>query len=235
MIEIGDKPILWHIMKIYEAQGFNDFIICTGYKSYMIKEYFLNYYIFNSDITVNLRTNSFEVHRSNSENFRVMIIDTGLHTKTAGRLKRIRPYVGNEEFMLTYGDGVADINLHELLAFHRAHGRLATVTAVQPAGRFGLMTIEESGRVSGFKEKILGDGGWINGGFFILNPEVFGYLPEDADNYMWEEYPMEQLLSRDQLVAYKHYGFWHCMDALRDKIVLEELWNSGKAPWKIWE
>ena len=235
MIEIGEKPLLWHLMKIYEAQGFNDFVICVGYKSFMIKEYFLNYYIYNSDVTVNLLTNSFEVHRSNTEKFRVTLVDTGLETRTAGRLKRAQHYIGNEDFMLTYGDGLADVNLKELIAYHQKHGKIATVTAVQPAGRFGLLGIEDDARVSSFSEKLLGDGGWINGGFFVLKPEVFNYLPEDSDRLMWEEYPLETLSRDNQLIAYKHYGFWKCMDAMRDKEILEQLWKSGQAGWKMWE
>ena len=234
MIEIGEKPILWHIMKIYEAQGFNDFVICLGYMGHMIKEYFLNYYLYNSDVTINLSTNSFEIHRTNTENFRITLVDTGLDTSTAGRLKRVENYIGNEEFMLTYGDGVADVNLKELLAFHHSHGKIATVTAVQPAGRFGLLSIEENHGVSNFNEKPLGDGGWINGGFFVLRPEVFSYLTPDADVQMWEGYPVESLCRDDQLMSYKHHGFWKCMDAVRDKVELDNLWRTGKARWKIW-
>jgi glucose-1-phosphate cytidylyltransferase len=235
MIEIGEKPILWHLLKIFETQGFNDFIICVGYKSYLIKEYFLNYYVYNSDVTVNLLTNSFEVHRSNTEKFRVTLVDTGLTTQTAGRLKRARHYIGNEDFILTYGDGLADVNLAELIAFHKEHGKIATVTAVQPEGRFGLLAIEDDRHVSSFKEKLLGDGGWINGGFFVLKQEVFAYLPDHADSLMWEDYPLEKLSQDNQLIAYKHQGFWKCMDAMRDKEVLERLWKSGEAKWKIWE
>ena len=235
MIEIGEKPILWHLMKIYEAQGFSDFIICLGYKGHMIKEYFMNYYVYSSDVTVNLHTNSFEVHRPNTERFRVTLVDTGLNAGTSGRLKRVQHYVGNEEFMLTYGDGLSNINLNDLIEYHRSHGKIATVTAVQPAGRFGLLGIDEGESVSSFREKPLGDGGWINGGFFVLNPEVFSYLPDNADSYMWEEYPLEMLARENQLMAHKHHGFWKCMDALRDKDELERLWQSGQAQWKIWE
>lgn len=235
MIEIGEKPILWHLMKIFEAQGFNDFIICVGYKSYVIKEYFLNYYVYNSDVTVNLLTNSFEVHRSNTEKFRVTLVDTGLNTRTAGRLKRARHYIGSEEFLLTYGDGLADVNLKQLIDYHHEHGKIATVTAVQPAGRFGLLGIEDNARVSNFKEKTLGDGGWINGGFFVLKPDVFDYLPENSDNLMWEDEPLEKLSQDNQLMAFKHQGFWQCMDAMRDKEILEQLWKSGQAKWKMWE
>ncbi|NLD36590.1 MAG: glucose-1-phosphate cytidylyltransferase [Desulfatiglans sp.] len=235
MIEIGEKPILWHIMKIFEAQGFNDFIICVGYKSYVIKEYFLNYYVYNSDVTINLSTNSFEVHRSNTEKFRVTIVDTGVNTGTAGRLKRAQHHIGNEEFLLTYGDGVADVDLKQLIAHHHEHGKIGTVTAVQPEGRFGLLDIESDSHVKYFNEKLSGDGGWINGGFFVLKPEIFNYLPDNADQLMWEDYPLEKLTEDKQLSAYKHKGFWKCMDAIRDKFVLEQLWSSGQAKWKIWD
>ena len=235
MIEIGDKPILWHIMKIYSSQGFNDFIICLGYKGFMIKEYFLNYFLHNSDITINLTNNNVEAHYSNTESFKVTLIDTGLDTKTAGRLIQVREHIGNEDFMLTYGDGVADINLHELLNFHKNHGKIATVTAVKPPPQYGGMQISEDGEVSMFREKPTDDQNWINGGFFVLKPEVFDYLKKDADNFMWEDYPLENLTKDNQLFAYKHNGFWKCMDAMRDKIVLDELWNNNKAKWKIWE
>lgn len=235
MIEVGEKPILWHIMKIFETQGFNEFIICLGYKGQMIKEYFLNYYLYNSDVTLNLQTNSFEIHRANTENFRITLVDTGLKTCTAGRLRRIQHHVGDDEFMLTYGDGVADVDLNALIEFHHSHGKCATVTAVQPAGRFGLLGLDNENRVDKFNEKILGDGGWINGGFFVLKPEVFDRLPENADEFMWEQVPLEQLTAESELMAYKHKGFWKCMDAARDKSELEELWITGQAKWKIWE
>ncbi|MGD9158482.1 MAG: glucose-1-phosphate cytidylyltransferase [Desulfobacteraceae bacterium] len=235
MIEIGEKPILWHIMKIFETQGFNDFIICLGYKSYIVKEYFLNYYVYSSDVTINLQTNSFEVHRSNTEKFRVTLVDTGVNTGTAGRLKRAQHYIGNEEFLLTYGDGVANIDLNKLLDYHHKHGKIGTVTAVQPEGRFGLLDIESDNHVKRFNEKIIGDGGWINGGFFVLRPEIFDYLPENSDQLMWEDYPLEKLTKDKQLSAFKHDGFWKCMDAMRDKSVLEQLWTSGQAKWKIWD
>jgi len=234
MIEIGEKPILWHLLKIFEAQGFNEFIICLGYKGHMIKEYFMNYFVYNSDVTFNLKTNSFEIHQTNTENFRVTLVETGLNTATAGRLRRVEQYVGKEEFILTYGDGLANVKLDELISFHRSHGKIATVTAVQPAGRFGLLAMDDSCRVSSFKEKPIGDGGWINGGFFVLKPEVFSYLPENADQIMWEQSPLETLSHEDQLMAYKHHGFWKCMDALRDKEDLNRHWESGRAEWKIW-
>ncbi|MBJ6727759.1 glucose-1-phosphate cytidylyltransferase [Geomesophilobacter sediminis] len=234
MIEIGEKPILWHIMKIFESQGHNEFIICLGYKGFMIKEYFMNYYIYNSDVTFNLQTNSFEIHQANTEKLRVTLVDTGLMTQTAGRLKRVQQYVGKEDFFLTYGDGVADVNLEQLVAYHNEHGKYATVTTVQPGGRFGLLDLEEDGTVSSFKEKPIEEGGWINGGFFVLKPEIFNYLPEDADKWMWEQVPLENLAHDNQLKAYKHHGFWKCMDALRDKQDLEHLWTTNQAKWKTW-
>jgi len=194
----------------------------------------MNYYIYSSDVTFNLQTNSFEIHQTNTDTFRVTLVDTGLMTRTAGRLKRVQRYIGNQEFMLTYGDGLADLDLHGLIEFHRSHGKVATVTAVQPAGRFGLLSMEEGSQVSSFKEKPLGDGGWINGGFFVLKPEVFSYFPPNSDQKMWEEDPLENLCKDSQLVAYKHSGFWKCMDAIRDKEELEKLWHAGEAKWKIW-
>jgi glucose-1-phosphate cytidylyltransferase len=235
MIEIGDKPILWHIMKIYSSQGFNDFIICLGYKGFMIKEYFLNYYLHNSDITINLNNNNVEAHYSNTESFKVTLIDTGLDTKTAGRLFQIREHIGDENFMLTYGDGVADINLNELLKFHKKHGKIATITAVKPPPQYGGMQVGEDGRVGLFREKSSDDQNWINGGFFVLNSKVFDYLKDDADRFMWEDYPLENLSRDNQLFAYKHNGFWKCMDAMRDKTMLDELWNNNRALWKTWE
>lgn len=234
MIEIGDKPIIWHIMKIYSSQGFNDFIICLGYKGFLIKEYFLNYFLHNSDITINLTNNKVEAHYSNTESFNVTLIDTGQDTKTAGRLFKIREHLGDEDFMLTYGDGVADINLHELLDFHKNHGKIATITAVKPPPQYGGMQINEDGRIVLFREKSKDDQNWINGGFFVLKSTVFDYLKEDADDYMWEDYPLEDLAKDKQLMAFKHEGFWKCMDAMRDKISLDEMWNSGRAKWKIW-
>jgi glucose-1-phosphate cytidylyltransferase len=235
MIEIGDKPILWHIMKIYSSQGFNDFIICLGYKGFIIKEYFLNYFLHNSDITINLNNNKVEAHYSNTESFNVTLIDTGLDTKTAGRLNRIKEHIGNDDFMLTYGDGVADIDLAELLKFHKNHGKIATITAVKPPPQFGGMQIIENGRVGSFREKSKDDLGWINGGFFVLKPDVFNYLHTEPDNTMWEDYPLENLSKDNQLFAYRHYGFWKCMDAMRDKIALDELWYNNNAKWKVWK
>jgi len=234
MIEIGDKPILWHIMKIFSSQGFNDFIICVGYKGYMIKEYFLNYYLHNSDVSIEIKDNKVSVHNTQAEDFKVTLVDTGLNTRTAGRLKRIRHHLQEEDFMLTYGDGLADIDLRNLLAFHHSHDRMATVTAVQPTGRYGVMQINKDRSVNVFKEKVKEDENWINGGFFVLRPGVFDYLPDNADEIMWEESPMQTLAKKDQLRAYQHHGFWKCMDAIRDKYELEELLNTGKAKWKIW-
>jgi glucose-1-phosphate cytidylyltransferase len=234
MVEIGGKPILWHIMKMYSHFGHNDFIICLGYKGYLIKEYFMHYYLHNSDITIELSSNKVDVHYTATESFNVTLVDTGLSTKTAGRLKKVRKYIGDEDFMLTYGDGVSDVNLDTLVDFHKKHGKLATVTAVQPEARFGAMEISDQGMVRNFKEKPIGDGKWINGGFFVLSPKIFDYLEGDMDEVMWEDDPMEKLTSNNQLMAYRHNGFWKCMDALRDKIELESLWQSKKPKWKNW-
>jgi glucose-1-phosphate cytidylyltransferase len=233
MVEIGEKPVLWHIMKIYSHYGFNEFIICLGYKGYTIKEYFYNYFLHNCDVTFDVRTQGMEIHQNAAEPWRVTLVDTGLNTNTGGRVKQIQPYVGNETFMLTYGDGVADVDLNALITFHRDHGKTATVTAVQPQGRYGALAISEEKDVDVFKEKPEGDGGWINGGFFVLQPEVFDLI---EDNHtIFEQEPLETLAKTGNLKAYKHDGFWQSMDTLRDKTILEELWRSGKAPWKIWE
>jgi len=234
MVEIGGKPILWHIMKMYSQRGFNDFIICLGYKGYIIKEYFMHYFLHNSDITIELGTNNVEVHGGNIESFKVTLVDTGLNTKTAGRLKQVKKYLGGDDFMLTYGDGVSDVDLDELVAFHRKHNRIATVTAVQLDARFGGMDVAENGDVVSFREKAKDESKWINGGFFVLKPEVFNYLEGDMSQMMWEDEPLERLTEDNQLVAYKHKGFWKCMDALRDKLELEALWQSGHAKWKNW-
>lgn len=234
MVEIGGKPILWHIMKIYSHYGFNDFIICLGYKGYFIKEYFINYYLYNSDITVELGSNNLEVHYTNTESFKVTLVDTGVDTNTAGRIKRIEKYLTEGSFMLTYGDGVSNINLNELLSFHRAHGKLATLTSVQMPGRFGNLDTDDLGVVKNFEEKPDGDGHWINGGFFVLNRDIFKYLQGNMDSTQWEKQPLAQIAKDGQLAAYRHKGFWKCMDALRDKIELEELWQTEKAPWRIW-
>ena len=235
MVEIGGKPILWHIMKIYSQHGFNDFIICLGYKGYVIKEYFMNFFLHNSDITIDLADNKMEIHGTRSESFKVTLVETGINTKTAGRLKQVRKYIGNEDFLLTYGDGVSDVNITELVAFHKKSNKIATVTAVQPDARFGGMDLASDGKVKAFREKSKADAQWINGGFFVLKADVFNYLQNDMNNIMWEDEPLEKLTTDDQLVAFKHQGFWKCMDALRDKIELNELWESRNAPWKIWK
>ena len=233
MIEIGERPILWHIMKTYSYYGFNDFIICLGYKGYSIKEYFAHYFIHESDITFDFRNeNERIIHQHSAEPWRVTLVNTGIETMTGGRVKRIQPYVGNETFMLTYGDGVADVNIKELVAYHKTHGKLATVTSTQPSGRFGALNLTGNNLVHGFQEKPKGDGAWINAGFFVMEPNVFDYIADDRT--VLEKEPLENLASGEELVAYKHNGFWQPMDTLRDKNHLEELWKSGKAPWKVW-
>jgi len=233
MIEIGGKPILWHIMKLYSAGGINDFVICLGYKGYMIKEYFANYFLHTSDVTFDVKENKMEVHEKYAEPWRVTLVDTGVETMTGGRIRRVASYVGDEDFCMTYGDGVSDINIPKLLDFHQKHRLAATVTAVQPQGRFGSVRIEgEDGRVSGFEEKPVGDGRWINAGFFVLSPKVFDYI--EGDSTIWERAPMEALARDGELNALKHDGFWHAMDTMRDRAHLEDLWSAGKAPWKTW-
>lgn len=234
MVEIGGRPVLWHIMKIYSHYGFNDFVICLGYKGYLIKEYFINYFLHNADITVDLSNNKTEIHGTSAEAFKVTLVETGLNTKTAGRLKQVQKYIGNEDFLLTYGDGVCDVNLTDLVAFHKGHNKLATVTAIQLDARFGGMDLGQNGEVVSFKEKAKDESKWINGGFFVLNPAVFKYLEGDMSEMMWEDEPLENLTNDNQLVAYQHKGFWKCMDALRDKIELEELWKTNNAKWKVW-
>ena len=232
MIEIGGKPILWHIMKIYSAHGINDFVICCGYKGYLIKEYFANYFLHMSDVTFDMSKNSMEVHQRSAEPWRVTLVDTGDETMTGGRLKRVASYIQNEEaFCFTYGDGVSDVNITELLAFHKAQNVKATLTAALPPGRFGALDSDGT-KVRSFKEKPKGDGAMINGGFFVLSPEVLKYI--DGDASIWERTPLETLAEEGQLAAYQHSGFWQPMDTLRDKVHLEELWQSGKAPWKVW-
>lgn len=235
MIEIGERPILWHIMKIFSTSGFNDFIICLGYKGHIIKEYFLNYYMYNSDVSIDLHSNKVDVHYSNSESMHVTLIDTGLQTKTAGRLKMIKDHIGKNDFMLTYGDAVSDINLQALLNFHKSHGRIATMTTILSSQTFGQLKFDDKGKVIQFREKSAEDAIWINGGYFILKPEVFNYLPENSNEIMWEDNPMNNLYMDNELYAYKHDGFWQCMDAMRDKILLDELWKNQKAKWKIWQ
>jgi glucose-1-phosphate cytidylyltransferase len=231
MVEIGGRPVLWHILKIYSHFGISEFIVCLGYRGYVIKEYFANYFLHNSDVTFDLAENRIEVHQKNAEPWRVTLVDTGDQTQTGGRLKRVAAYLDNGSFCFTYGDGLADINVPALLAFHRGHGRVATVTAVQPPGRFGALDIEGN-RILRFEEKPQGDGSWINGGFFVLEPAAIDTIA--GDHTVWEHEPLETLAREGQLGAYRHTGFWQPMDTLRDKIRLEELWNSGRAPWKLW-
>lgn len=231
MVEIGGRPVLWHIMKIYSAHGVNDFIICCGYKGYQIKEYFANYFLHMSDVTFDLRDNRMEVHQNSAEPWRVTLVDTGESTMTGGRLKRVRDYLDDEPFCFTYGDGVADVDIGSLIRHHRDGGRLATLTATQPPGRFGAVEVDGD-RVLRFQEKPHGDGSWINGGFFVLSPRVIDYI--EGDHILWERQPMERLAAEGQLGVWRHRGFWQPMDTLRDKVHLEELWQSGKAPWKVW-
>ncbi|NCB38072.1 MAG: glucose-1-phosphate cytidylyltransferase [Erysipelotrichia bacterium] len=232
MIEIGGRPILWHIMKIYSAYNVNDFIICCGYKGYMIKEYFANYFLHMSDVTFDMQNNSMEVHHRHAEPWRVTLVDTGENTMTGGRLKRVKEYIKNDEmFAFTYGDGVADINIDEQVAFHKSHGKMVTVTAVQPPGRYGALDIVGDS-VKGFSEKPRGDGGWINGGFFLLSPEVLKHIKGDETS--WETTPLETVAREDNLRAFYHEGFWQPMDTLRDKNNLEDMWLKNKAPWKVW-
>lgn len=233
MIEIGGKPILWHIMKIYSSHGFNDFVICLGYKGYLIKEYFLNYFIHNSDVTVSLSDNKVEVHKSKSEKFNVTMVETGLETMTAGRLKRVEKYIDGEEFMLTYGDGLCNINIGELVSFHRAKGKTCTMSVIQPGSRFGVIDMSAEGIVTRFREKPSESGAWINGGYFVLNRKVFSYLGDDADEIMWERQPLEDLAADGELVTRKHDGFWKCMDTMRDREELENLWHEDPK-WKSW-
>lgn len=231
MIEIGGRPILWHIMKIYSHHGINDFVICLGYKGYMIKEYFANYFLHMSDVTFDMSCNQMHVHYKSAEPWKVTLVDTGENSMTGGRLRRVREYLDNDDFCFTYGDGVADVNIGDLVAFHLAHRKLATVTAIQPPGRYGALEMAGS-RVLGFQEKPKGDGGWINGGFFVLSPQVLDYI--EGDDTTWEQEPLIRLAEQSQLQAYEHAGFWQAMDTLREKNHLEELWQAGVAPWKVW-
>jgi len=233
MVEIGGQPILWHIMKIYSAHGINDFIICCGYKGFVIKEYFANYFLRMSDVTFDMRFNQMNIHAGNAEPWRVTLVETGAETMTGGRLKRVREHIGSETFCFTYGDGVSNINITELIAFHKAQGTQATLTAVQPPGRFGAIVLgEEQTKISSFREKHDGEGAWINGGYFVLEPDVIDYI--EGDSVMWEHAPLQKLAHLNQLSAYKHDGFWQPMDTLRDKNYLERLWNSDAPPWKAW-
>lgn len=234
MVDIGGKPILWHIMKIFSAHGLYDFVICCGYKGYMIKDYFSRYFLQTSDVTFDLKNNKMKVHQNGTEPWKVTLVDTGEKTMTGGRLKRVKDYIGDETFCLTYGDGVSDIDIRRLIGFHAAQGTLATLTAVQPPGRFGAISLKQDQNIiTSFREKPQGDGAWINGGFFVLEPGVLDYI--SGDSTTWEQEPLKNLARDGMLSAYKHPGFWQSMDTLRDKMYLEELWNSGRAPWKIWE
>jgi glucose-1-phosphate cytidylyltransferase len=235
MVEIGGKPIIWHIMKIYSHYGFNEFVICCGYKGYVIKEYFANYFLHQTDVTFDLSNNQMQVHNSGSEKWKVTLVDTGISTNTAGRIKKIKPYIGDESFMLTYGDGVSNVNIGELIAFHKKSGKIATLTSIQLPGRFGNVETDDKGTVKTFQEKPIGDGVRINGGFFVLKPEIFKYLEGDMEDVQWEKKPLIDIASAGQLAAYNHEGFWKCMDAIRDKIELEALWQNNKAEWKIWK
>jgi len=231
MVEIGGKPILWHIMKIYSSYGFNDFIICLGYKGYLIKEYFHHYYLHQTDITIDLKNNKESFHHSKADPWSITLVDTGLNTMTGGRLKRVREYLDDEPFMMTYGDGVADINISDLVKFHKENGKLATLTSVQPSGRFGALEMQGN-TIKAFKEKPKGDGSYINGGFFVLDPSVIDSI--SGDDTVWEREPLEKLAADNELIGFKHDSYWQPMDTLRDKRELEELWESGKAPWKMW-
>lgn len=234
MIEIGEKPILWHIMKIYSHYGFNEFIICLGYKSHMIKEFFADYYLHTSDVTFDLSKNEMEVHNNYSEPWKVTLVDTGLNTFTGGRIKRIGKYLPKDEpFMLTYGDGVSNIDLNELLKYHESHGKLATMTAINVNSKFGVLNIEDNSHIGSFTEKSKEDGGWINGGFMVLEPEVLNYI--EGDETIFEREPLENLAKEGQLMAYKHHGYWQCMDTKREHDLLEELWDNDEAPWHIWK
>lgn len=233
MVEIGEYPIIWHIMKIYSHFGFNDFIICLGYKGYIIKEYFANYFLHKSDVEINIKNNKIDFLDSTTEPWRITFVDTGLNTMTGGRIKKVEKYLENETFMLTYGDGLSDININSLMQFHLRNKKLSTVTAVQPAGRFGAISIDPDDNTSSFVEKPPGDNFWINGGFFVLEPGIFDFI--EGDDSVWERTPLEEISKRKQLVAFKHDGFWYPMDTLRDKNYLNDLWKTGKSPWRLWD
>ena len=233
MVEIGEKPILWHIMKIYSAYGFNEFIICLGFKGYVIKEYFTNYYLHESDVTFDLKDNSMQIHQNTAEPWKVTLLETGLHTMTGGRLLKVKDYIGNETFMMTYGDGIADINIDELIQHHRKTKQIATLTSAQPQGKFGALKIEHDNMVSSFKEKPSNGGNWVNAGFFVLEPEVFNYLEDDST--IFEREPLQTLAKEGELKAYNHKGFWMPMDKLSDKNELDKMWKENSSPWKIWD
>lgn len=232
MVEIGGKPILWHIMKMYSQHGFNDFVILLGYKGYYVKEYFMNYFLHQNDLKIDLKNNSVEYINNAAEDWKITLIDTGEHSMTGGRIKRAKQHIGNETFLLTYGDGVADVDIKKTYQFHKSHGKMLTVTAVQPEARYGVLDFTSETDVNGFLEKPIGEGGWINGGFFVCEPQVIDFIAEDST--IWEREPMEAIANAKQMKAYRHQGFWQCMDTLRDKTKLQELWESSKAPWKIW-
>ncbi len=232
MVEIGEKPILWHIMKTYSSYGFNEFVVLLGYKGYVIKEFFSNYFLHQSSVTIDLANNSMEVHQNESESWKVTLLDTGLNTLTGGRVKQAAPYIGDDDFLLTYGDGLSDVNISALVDFHKSHGKHITMTAVQPAGRYGALNIKENNSITSFKEKPKGDGTWINGGFFVCKAKVLDYI--DGDLTTFEQEPLMNLAGDNQLMAFKHDGFWECMDTLRDKTNLCQLWDSNQAPWKKW-
>ncbi|PLS01115.1 glucose-1-phosphate cytidylyltransferase [Neobacillus cucumis] len=234
MIEIGGKPILWHIMKYYSSFGYNDFVVCCGYKQYVIKEFFADYYLHMSDVTFDFTAeNKMIVHNNHTEPWKVTLIDTGINTMTGGRIKRVKEYIGNEPFMLTYGDGVANVDIERLVEFHKMNNKMATITAIQPGGRFGMLDINKDDQINHFKEKSKEDGGWINGGFMVLDPKVIDFI--EGDSTVFEKEPLETLARIGELQAYRHDGFWQCMDTLRDKELLENLWSTGKAPWKAWD
>ena len=232
MIEIGGKPIVWHIVKYYGHFGFHDFVICCGYKGHIIKEFFADYFLHNSDITFDLRNNQLEIHNNKSEPWKVTCVDTGLNTMTGGRIKRIQKFIGNESFLMTYGDGVSDVDIHSLLQCHKNRNKIVTLTAVRPGGRFGALELNETNEIQSFKEKNIDDGGWINGGFMVIEPQIFDYL--DGDSCVFEKEPLEALANQGQLQAYKHFGFWQCMDTMNDKNKLEKLLEKEEAPWKVW-
>ena len=232
MVEIGGKPILWHIMKSYSEHGFNEFVILLGYKGYVIKEFFSNYFLHQSDVTIDLANNSMEVHQNESEPWKVTLLETGLNTLTGGRIKRAKEYIGDDDFLLTYGDGLSDVDIAKTVEFHKNHGKYITMTAVQPAGRYGALDIKDDNSILSFKEKPKGDGAWINGGFFVCKPEVLNYI--DGDSTTFEQEPLINLATDGELMSFKHGGFWECMDTLRDKTNLCKLWDEGKAPWKNW-
>jgi glucose-1-phosphate cytidylyltransferase len=233
MVEIGGKPIIWHIMKHYSHYGFNEFIVCLGYKGYVIKEFFANLFLHLSDVTIDISNNEIQVHNSPVDKWKITLVETGSHTMTGGRIKRVKKYIDNERFMLTYGDGVSDVNINQLISFHEQKGKMCTVTAVQPSGRFGVLQINDNNEVESFHEKRAEDSGWINGGFFVCEPGIFEFI--EGDDTMWERNPLEAIAQQKQLASYKHRGFWKPMDSLKDKMDLNELWNTDKAYWKAWQ